>query len=123
MSFHTETCPYCANPQCDAEWCDVGVGFQQVAPFHCEQCHAVQIGPYDKLTPTPAEAAAGWYSPGRLPDTFSSVNGYVIDTKTSLRLYQAGVTPHAPFHITMEEEDQMRLLGFSLTAPSSQLQA
>lgn len=44
--MYTENCPYC-NSVCDADWCDVGVGMVQCGPFHCVQCGASQIGPYD----------------------------------------------------------------------------
>jgi hypothetical protein len=116
MAFHDATCPYCGNPHCSTEWCDIGVGFQQISPFHCDRCHAVEIGPYDNTEPTAAEKAAGWYAPGRLPDTVSSVNGCLIDTKTALRLYEAGAAPKAPFHLTLSDEALIKLLGFSVVS-------
>ena len=58
-----ENCPYCGQ-ECCAVFVDIGVGMQQVAPFACEGCHAVQIGPFDKERPlTEQEIKTGWYEP------------------------------------------------------------
>jgi hypothetical protein len=43
----TEACPYCSTI-CRADFVDIGVGFTQCGPFHCEQCGASEIGPYDQ---------------------------------------------------------------------------
>lgn len=56
----TEKCPYCGT-ECEAEYCDIGVGMQQVTPFVCHNCHAVEIGPYDDRTATEVELQKGWY--------------------------------------------------------------
>lgn len=117
MSIHQETCSYCANQQCDAEWCDVDVGFVQMSPFRCGQCHAVEIGAYDKTVPTESERAAGGYAPGRLPNTVSSVNGCMIATKVAMQLYEAGTVPHVPFHVVIHDPGVIEAFGFS--APSS----
>jgi MinD superfamily P-loop ATPase len=59
----TQNCPYCGQ-ECSAEFVDIGVGMQQVTPFACEGCHAVQIGPYDEERPlTEQEIKTGWYEP------------------------------------------------------------
>lgn len=42
-------CPYCGS-DCEADWCDVGVGNVQCGPYHCENCHAVEVGAHDDLT-------------------------------------------------------------------------
>ena len=58
-----ERCPYC-NALCMADFVDIGVGYQQCGPFHCESCRASEIGPYD--TPrhlTAGEKDKGWYAP------------------------------------------------------------
>lgn len=69
----TENCPYC-NAVCDADFVDVGPGLVQCGPFHCEQCHASQIGPHD----APRELSAqeqnhGWYAPGSNPGSSANV--------------------------------------------------
>lgn len=57
----SEECPYCGT-LCDAEFVDVGVGMEQVTPYMCEGCHAVQIGPYDEPRPlNDREVETGWY--------------------------------------------------------------
>jgi len=59
----TEACPYCGT-ETRAEFVDIGVGYQQVAPYRCGACFAVQIGPYDKERPlSDAEIETGWYAP------------------------------------------------------------
>lgn len=59
-----ERCPYCAA-LCCADFVDVGVGYVQCGPFHCEACKASEIGPHDEPRPLSAEeASTGWYGPG-----------------------------------------------------------
>lgn len=48
MSFEKENCPYC-NSECEADWVDVEVGYIQCGPYHCDNCGASEIGPYDNL--------------------------------------------------------------------------
>lgn len=68
----TENCPYC-DTVCRADFVDVGVGHQQCGPYHCENCGASEIGPYDaERETTEAERKTGWYAPGAEPG--SSVN-------------------------------------------------
>lgn len=53
-------CPYC-NGLCDAEFVDIGVGLEQVAPYQCRDCTAVQISPYADLKDyTQEEIKIGW---------------------------------------------------------------
>ena len=73
----TENCPYCGTI-CRADFVDIGVGFQQCGPYHCENCGASEIGPYDdERVLTEEENKTGWYVPGAKPG--SSAN--VIDGK------------------------------------------
>lgn len=75
----SELCPYCGTP-CEAEFVNVGVGMQQVRPYHCDFCGATEIRPYDcrcrrtKDDPShdfdcrqancdPREFEVGWYRP------------------------------------------------------------
>lgn len=70
-----ENCPYCATP-CRADFVDVGVGFTQCGPFHCEQCGASEIGPYDKeRLLSPVEMLNGWYAPASDPGSSANVIG------------------------------------------------
>lgn len=102
MPHDFKTCPYCGNSQCEAEFTDVGVGYVQTGPYHCYECGATQIGPYDKMTPTPEESACGWYAPSReqWPDTVSTIDGRYVDPQTARDLYCAGLVAQTPFHIT-----------------------
>ena len=68
-----EHCPYC-NTVCRADFVDVGVGFTQCGPFHCDNCGATEIGPYDEERPlTEAEQKRGWYAPGSEPGSSANV--------------------------------------------------
>lgn len=75
----TEKCPYCALPCC-ADFVDIGVGFQQCGPFHCEQCGASEIGPYDEPRElSEREKETGWYAPGKEPGSSANViHGKVV---------------------------------------------
>ncbi|WP_060733772.1 hypothetical protein [Burkholderia cenocepacia] len=97
----TETCPYCAEPGCSAEWVDVGVGMVQAGPFHCEACGAFEIGPYDDTTPSEDERRVGWYSPSRdeLPKTVSTLDGKYLDAQTALSMYRRGLVDAVPFRV------------------------
>ena len=99
--FAVEDCPYCGEKDCEAEWCDVGVGYVQMGPFHCENCHAFSIGAYDKIEPTAEERKCGWYKPFRdeLPDTVSTIGGIPVDSQTALAMYRRGFVLQIPFHI------------------------
>lgn len=57
-------CPYCGH-LCEAEWVDIGAGFEQVTPFDCGHCSASQINPYH-YPPKEwigDEKKTGWYPP------------------------------------------------------------
>ena len=71
----TENCPYCKWP-CTADFVDIGVGFQQCGPFHCEQCGASEIGPHDEPRElSGAEKSTGWYAPASEPGSSANVIG------------------------------------------------
>lgn len=63
-----ETCPYCGNENCQAEFVDVGVGMVQCQPYHCDACGATEIGP--TTTPdrplTDDEKRTGWLPGGEI---------------------------------------------------------
>jgi hypothetical protein len=63
------TCPFCGFV-CVAEYCDIGVGKQQVSPFRCDCCHAIERGAFDK---DEGEVTRhGWYLPESPPDRESN---------------------------------------------------
>ena len=71
-------CPYC-DMLTWADFVDVGVGFEQCGPYHCDACGAYQIGPFDKRKGyTKEEERTGWYEPSSSKE-FTS--GNVIDDK------------------------------------------
>jgi hypothetical protein len=49
---------------------------QQCGPYHCEQCGASEIGPYDKERElTAQERDAGWYAPASEPGSSANIIG------------------------------------------------
>lgn len=61
MTDDALTCPYCCSKNVFAEFVDIGVGMQQATPYHCFDCDARQMSPYDDYTDaTPEEQSLGW---------------------------------------------------------------
>jgi hypothetical protein len=91
----SEPCPYCGE-QCEADWCDVGVGMIQSGPYHCTSCLAVERGPFDEDREDYDENT-GWYKPGGAPGQSANVglDGRPIGHKEADTLYRAehGVPP------------------------------
>ena len=86
----TENCPYCGNP-CDADFVDIGVGFTQCGPFHCEQCGASEIGPHadETRTLTENEKRTAWYEPGAEPGSSANViGGKIVSHRVADRAYR-----------------------------------
>ena len=97
-----ERCPYC-KALCCADFVDVGVGYVQCGPYHCEACHASQIGPHDEPRAlTQRETDTGWYAPETPPGSTANVDedGRVIRYFEADTLYRAscGVTPRYDAH-------------------------
>ena len=68
-------CPYCGT-WCHADFCDIGVGMQQVGPYHCDRCDASEAGPCEDYKSRPDyDAATGWYKPGSAPGDTANVDG------------------------------------------------
>lgn len=85
----TEVCPYCKT-LCQADFVDIGIGFQQCGPYHCEQCGASEIGPYDKERKlSDAEKACGWYGPDSEPGSSANViGGKIVSHVEMTRAYR-----------------------------------
>lgn len=96
-------CPYC-GADCEADWCDVGVGMVQVGPYVCLACMASEASAYndardarDDYDPT-----TGWYRPGAPLDTLANQDeqGRPISWQEADTRYRAqhGVGPryHTP---------------------------
>lgn len=95
-------CPYCQT-RCTADFVDVGVGMLQCGPYHCDNCLASEIGPYDKthnpfkLTfaeepPDPRarvltkqESDTGWYAPDSPPGSSANVIGGKVVSHVQMR--------------------------------------
>lgn len=97
-----ERCPYCGT-FCHADFVDVGVGYAQCGPYHCENCKASQMGPerfeskdFESIF-TEKELETGWYKPGSKPGPNANVDedGYHIPHYVADTLYRQsqGVLP------------------------------
>lgn len=92
MDNYQKNCPYCGTP-CECDTVDVGVGFVQCGPYHCDECGASEIGPeqFDKnFSATREERATGWYR-ARVSPYANTVGGHIVDHKTAKRLYEFGL--------------------------------
>lgn len=68
-------CPYC-GAECEADWCDVGVGMVQCGPYHCEKCLASEAGPYDDYqSRKDYDPEFGWYLPCSPAGSTANVDG------------------------------------------------
>lgn len=85
----TERCPYC-KAICRADFVDVGVGFQQCGPYHCVECGASEIGPFDEERPlTELEKDTGWYAPDTKPGSSANViGGRIVSHVEARRAYR-----------------------------------
>ena len=60
----SQPCPYC-GAECEADWCDVGVGMVQVGPYVCMDCMASEASAYgDHGSRSDFDPSTGWYRPG-----------------------------------------------------------
>lgn len=81
----TEDCPYCRT-KCVADFVDIGVGYTQCGPFHCESCGASEIGPFDaERALTDDERKIGWYRPGSDPGSSANVIGGNVVSHAEMR--------------------------------------
>ena len=80
-----ERCPYCQS-LCCADFVDIGVGYTQCGPYHCENCGASEIGPYDEnRSLSEIEKKTGWYAPG----TPAGSSANVDDNGKHIRYFEA----------------------------------
>jgi len=95
----TEPCPYCQTP-CRADFVDIGVGFQQCGPYHCDVCGASEIGPNDEKRPlSDDEKRTGWYGPNSEPGSSANViGGKVVSHIQARAAYRAEFTGNPLWH-------------------------
>ncbi len=95
----TVFCPYCGIP-CDADFVDIGVGFQQCGPYHCTECGASEIGPYDEERElTEQEKKTHWYAPGQPPGSSANViGGKVISHRIMREAYRREFVGNSLYH-------------------------
>lgn len=95
----TEPCPYCGTI-CRADFVDIGVGYQQCGPYHCDNCGASEQGPYDTERPlTARERETGWYAPGEPPGSSANViGGRVVSHVQARAAYAREFTGNSLWH-------------------------
>lgn len=89
-----QTCPFCGNHACEADFVDVGVGQfgVQCGPYHCTECGASEIGPEREdpgFDATEEEVRVGWYR-DRISPYANTVEGRLVDHKTAKQAYRDG---------------------------------
>ena len=86
-------CPYC-NCFCEADWVDIGVGMQQCGPYHCDNCGASEMGPYDESRElTDEEVMTNWYGPKSEPGSSANVvNGKIVSAEVMKAEYKREFT-------------------------------
>ena len=102
-----EKCPYCGS-WCDADFVDIGVGFVQCGPYHCDQCGASEIGPYDDESRTliDDERATGWYAPGSEPGSSANViHGQVVSHQVMKAAYRTEFIGNPLYNVPGEVEN------------------
>lgn len=102
----TANCPYCGTV-CRADFVDIGVGYQQCGPYHCDQCGASEIGPYDaERNLTETEKSCGWYAPGAEPGSSANVIGGRIVSHVQARNAYRQAFKGNPFYDVPGEVEQ-----------------
>jgi len=88
----TAFCPYCNNPDCFADFCDVGIGMVQCGPYYCQACEASEISSLDTRKLTEKEKETGWYEPHTpVSETANTANGKLVDINIAKILNQVGL--------------------------------
>ncbi len=73
-----EECPCCGD-EAHAEFCDIGVGFQQISPYHCFGCGATE-GEGPPFNPD-GTRSHGWSVPPRPSERGETVTGHYVNPK------------------------------------------
>lgn len=102
-----ERCPYCSSLWC-ADFVDVGIGYIQCGPYHCERCGASEIGPYDeKREISEDEAKSGWYGPKSLPGSSANVD----ENGNHVRYFEADTNYRLSLNVPPRYDKYGRFIG------------
>ena len=69
---------------------DIGVGYQQCGPYHCESYGASEVHPNDTLPLDEDEEGTGFYK-NRISPIANTSNGKLVGYKKALQLYPLGL--------------------------------
>jgi hypothetical protein len=109
MFLPNTTCPYCGFTECEADFVDIGVGYQQCGPYYCPECGAVEMGAYDnpKQPLDPEEQKTRWYKGGQSQTCAPNIGGVPLDHLTAKKLYEFEYhlkNYRTPYEIVLEDE-------------------
>lgn len=107
-----EPCPYC-GADCHADHVDIGVGYAQCGPYHCEECGASQIGPEGIPDDASEEVKeTGWYSPesDAVSPYANTINGVIVDHMTAKQAYKIGMLDEKNIPLTISDEEFVKLI-------------
>jgi hypothetical protein len=71
MDEYKTPCPYCGEP-CECDLVDVGVGYVQCGPYHCEACGASEAGSSDEDLAR-MDPKTKWFAPGEPPSSLANM--------------------------------------------------
>jgi len=103
-------CPWCGSKSVSAEFVDIGVGYQQVTPYQCEDCWASQLNPYngDFERASAYERKIGWWCGPRCWRCLDNPQG---------RWVALGCGPFKGFYVICEHPEEARNYAFKLLTP------
>jgi hypothetical protein len=97
-------CPYCGEIiYCDEV--DIGIGYQQCGPYHCENCGASEIHPNDTLPLDEDEQETGFYKNRISPIANQTNDGKLVNHKKALELYPFGMLKNCKPNFLEDSED------------------
>lgn len=96
-------CPYC-GALCCADFVDIGVGYQQCGPYHCEACGASEVGPFDEMDGDPV---TGWYPPGSSAGSSANVD----QNGKHIRFFEADTLYRESLGVPARYDNSGRLIG------------
>lgn len=109
MSHEYQKCPYCGYEKMEADWVDIGVGYEQCGPYFCGECGASEIGPefFDWVEKedlekgkcimkeghpfSEEEIKTGFYKSDKKSPYANTVNGKLVNHVTAKKAYNIGI--------------------------------
>lgn len=91
----TVQCPYCDVPiECDMV--DVGIGFVQCGPYHCDLCQASEIGPEGLSEDLDEDERRTGFYKSRISPHANIVQGTLVSHQVAKAAYRKGLLDKKP---------------------------